>query len=74
MLQEIAGGFAGKGCMTSWTQHWRRFLRDERGFSGVSTYVASTMAISLPLGFMFYQMYLSLCDGGRYANYLLGLF
>lgn len=60
--------------MTSRSAHWRRFVNDERGFSGVTTYVGTTMAISLPLGLIFYTIYVSLCDGGRYANYVLGLF
>lgn len=50
------------------------FLRDESGAYASTSYIAATVAISIPLGLMFLSIYESLCDGGRYANYLIGLF
>ncbi len=41
---------------------------------GVTSYIASTMAIALPLGIILFGVYDALCDAGRYANFVLGLF
>jgi hypothetical protein len=51
------------------------FIQDESGaIYGAASYMAATMAISLPLGLMFYAIYDTLCDAGRYTNFVLGLF
>jgi len=51
------------------------FLCDEEGaLYGVASYMAATTAISIPLGLLFYTFYGSLCDAGRYANFIIGLF
>jgi len=53
----------------------RTFLREETGsIGGATSYMASTMAIALPLGIILFGIYEALCDAGRYTNFVLGLF
>jgi hypothetical protein len=50
------------------------FFQEEDGGTGAVNFMAATMAISIPFGLMFYSIYDALCDAGRYASFLLGLF
>jgi hypothetical protein len=53
----------------------REFLSDESGaIYGATSYMTATMAISIPLGLILYAVYDALCDAGRYANFVIGLF
>lgn len=55
------------------SQGLREFLQEEQGYGAIN-FLAATMAISIPFGLMFYSIYDALCDAGRYASFLLGLF
>lgn len=59
-------------------QSWgslRSFFQDEAGaIYGSTSYVTTTVAVSVPLGLMFYSIYDALCTAGRYTNFMLGLF
>lgn len=51
------------------------FWRDDRGaLYATTSYLVTTVAVSLPLGLMLYAVYDTLCAAGRYTNFVLGLF
>lgn len=39
-----------------------------------TSFLILTLALSIPLGFVCMRIYFALCDGGRLANTLIGLF
>lgn len=51
------------------------FAGDERGeIAPVTSFLMTTLSISIPMGYMFLRIYFSMCDAGRQANLLIGLF
>lgn len=57
------------------TDSLKAFWRDERGEAYVAhSYLGAALAISIPLGLMFYSIYESMCSAGRYADFMLALF
>lgn len=51
------------------------FWQDERGaLYATTSYVVTTVAVSIPLGLLLYAVYDTLCAAGRYTNFVLGLF
>ena len=53
----------------------RQFWAEESGaIYPTTSFLMATLVIAIPLGMMFLAMYDSLCEGGRQANLLIGLF
>lgn len=53
----------------------RQFWEEEAGaIYPTTSFLMATLVIAIPLGMMFLAIYDSLCEGGRQANLLLGLF
>lgn len=53
----------------------RQFWIEEAGaIYPATSFLMATLVIAIPLGMMFLSMYESLCEGGRQANLLIGLF
>lgn len=51
------------------------FLWEESGdIYPTTSLIMSTLVIAIPLGMMFRALYSSLCEAGRQANLLIGLF
>lgn len=51
------------------------FWQDDRGeLYATTSYLVTTLAVSIPLGLLFYAIYDTLCSAGRYTNFVLGLF
>lgn len=51
------------------------FASDEQGeIAPVTSFLMATLSISIPMGYMFLRIYFSMCDAGRQANLLIGLF
>jgi hypothetical protein len=53
----------------------RRFWREEEGdIYPTTSLLMSTLVIAIPLGLMLWAIYGSLCEAGRHANLIIGLF
>ena len=51
------------------------FWQDARGeIYATTSYLITTLSVSIPLGLVLYGIYDTLCSAGRYTNFVLGLF
>src|SRR4051794_26237400 len=57
------------------TRNLSSFWREERGdLHPTTSLLVSTLAIAIPLGLMLWAIYGSLCESGRQANLMIGIF